>query len=317
MDTLYALVMNEKYFQSKEDYRSTAPKPLDFPEVADQVKKVLDAVESLAEVANGYSPAYIQIDDEGALAKRDKENALWEQVRRTVDAVSENYPSDEIIWAKRARNAPPQSRPFRGGFGTFNDGGHLLQEIKRLVKPGWSVIFKDEVAEMVWRDVTGYLELCYLDRRDHCWGSANMVQYCGSYGKSYKKFVYSVNRAEDGSVAISYDLNRPLYVERGVPPRNYQYVSSDWMRPAARDFMEVAKEHLKKGDKEFYFVAGSDNTTRKALVDGQELVSTPLMPTDIWRYITEAEEKWLRVTPVKALPGQRGIVARAEIVLQL
>ena len=80
--------------------------------------------------------------------------------------------------------------------------------------------------------------------------------------------------------------------------------------------MEVAKEHLKKGDKEFYFVAGSDNTTRKALVDGQELVSTPLMPTDIWRYITEAEEKWLRVTPVKALPGQRGIVARAEIVLQ-
>lgn len=317
MDELYALVMNEKYFQSKEDYRSTAPKPLDFPEVADQVKKVLDAVEALAEVANGYSPAYIQIDDEGALAKRDKENALWEQVRRTVDAVSENYPSDEIVWAKRARNAPPQSRPFRGGFGTFNDGGHLLQEIKRLVKPGWSVIFKDEVAEMVWRDVTGYLELCYLDRRDRCWGSANMVQYCGSYGKSYKKFVYSVNRAEDGSVAISYDLNRPLYVERGAPPRNYQYVSSDWMRPAARDFMEVAKEHLKKGDKEFYFVAGSDNTTRKALVDGQELVSTPLMPTDIWRYITEAEEKWLRVTPVKALPGQRGIVARAELVLQL
>lgn len=241
---------------------------------------------------------------------------MWEQVRRTVDAVSENYPSDEIVWAKRSKKTPPQPRPFRGGFGTFNNGAHLLEEIKYLVKPGWSVIFKGEVAEMVWRDVNGYLELCYLDRRDRCWGSTDMVRYCGSYGKSYKKFAYSVNRAEDGSVAISYDLNRPLYVERGAPPRNYQYLSSDWMRPAARDFMEVAKEHLKKGDKEFYFVAGSDNTTRKALVDGQELISTPLMPTDIWLYITEAEEKWLRVTPVKALPGQRGIVTRAEIVLQ-
>lgn len=319
MDAFYALTTNKQYFGRVNKYSDdyyVVPQSLEFPEVADQLKKVLDAVEALAEVANGYSPAYIQIDDEGALHKRDKENALWEQVRRTVDAVSENYPSDEIVWAKRSKKTPPQPRPFRGGFGTFNNGAHLLEEIKYLVKPGWSVIFKDEVAEMVWRDVNGYLELCYLDRRDRCWGSANMVQYCGSYGKSYKKFVYSVNRAEDGSVAISYDLDRPLYVERGAPPRNYQYVSSDWMRPAARDFMEVAKEHLKKGDKEFYFVAGSDNTTRKALVDGQELVSTPLMPTDIWRYITEAEEKWLRVTPVKALPGQRGIVARAEIVLQ-
>lgn len=320
MEAFYALTTNKQYFGRVNNYSDDSyvvPQPLEFPEVADQLKKVLDAVESLAEVADGYSPAYIQIDDECALAKRDKENALWEQVRRTVDAVSENYPSDEIVWAKRAKKTPPQPRPFKGGFGTVNNGAHLLEEIKYLVKPGWSVIFKDEVAEMVWRDVTGYLELCYLDRRDRCWGSTDMVRYCGSYGKSYKRFAYSINRAEDGSVAISYDLSRPLYIERGAPPRNYQYLSSDWMRPAARDFMEVAKEYLKKGDKEFYFVAGSDNTTRKALVDGQELVSTPLMPTDIWLYITEAEEKWLRVTPVKALPGQRGIVARAELVLQL
>jgi len=319
MEAFYTLTTNKQYFGRVNNYSDDSyvvPQPLEFPEVADQLKKVLDAVEALAEVANGYSPAYIQIDDEGALHKRDKENALWEQVRRTVDAVSENYPSDKIVLAKHARKTPPQPRPFRGGFGTFNNGAHLLEEIKYLVKPGWSVIFKDEVAEMVWRDVTGYLELCYL-RVSRCWDSANMSQYRGSYAKSYKQFVYSVNRAEDGSVAISYDLDRPLYVERGAPPRNYQYVSSDWMRPAARDFMEVAKEHLKKGDKEFYFVAGSDNTTRKALVDGQELVSTPLMPTDIWRYITEAEEKWLRVTPMKALPGQRGIVARAELLLQL
>lgn len=53
---------------------------------------------------------------------------------------------------------------------------------------------------------------------------------------------------------------------------------------------------LEQADK--YFVAA--NETEKSL-----------------RTITpEAEEKWLRVTPVKALPGQRGIVARAEIVLQ-
>lgn len=315
MEAFYALTTNKQYFGRVNNYSDDSyvvPQPLEFPEVADQLEKVLDAVEALAEVANSYSPAYIQIDDEGALHKRDKENALWEQVRRTVDAVSENYPSDDIVWAKRSKKTPPQPRPFRGGFGTFNNGAHLLEEIKYLVKPGWSVIFKDEVAEMVWRDVNGYLDLCYL-RVDRCWDSANMSQYRGSYAKSYKQFVYSVNRAEDGSVAISYDLYRPLSVERGAPPRNFQYVSRDWMRPAAQDFMKVVKEHLKEGDKEFYFVAGSDNVTRKALVDGQELVSTPLMPTDIWRYITEEEEKWLRVTPVKALPGQRGIIARAEL----
>ena len=316
IDAFYALTTNKQYFGRVNKYSDdyyVVPQPLDFPEVADQLKKVLDAVEALAEVANGYSPAYIQIDDEGALHKREKENALWEQVRRTVDAVSENYPSDEIVWAKRSKKTPPQPRPFRGGFGTFNNGAHLLEEIKYLVKPGWSVIFKDEVAEMVWRDVNGYLKTYHYGAVDHCWGSTDMVRYRGQYARSDKRFSYSINRAEDGSVAISYDFSMPWYVERGSLPRNYHAASEDWMLPAAKHFMSVVEEHQKQGDKEFFFVAGSDNVTRKAIVDGQELVSTPLMPTDIWRYITEEEEKWLRVTPVKALPGQRGIIARAEL----
>ena len=63
----------------------------------------------------------------------------------------------------------------------------------------------------------------------------------------------------------------------------------------------------------FYFVAGSDNKTRKSLVDGRELLATSLTPADILYLARQRGVNMPEMVVEKALPGQRGLLVRTGI----
>ena len=62
-----------------------------------------------------------------------------------------------------------------------------------------------------------------------------------------------------------------------------------------------------------YFVAGSDNRTRKSLVDGRELLATSLTPADILYIARHRGITMPTMVVEKALPGQRGLLVRTGI----
>ena len=62
-----------------------------------------------------------------------------------------------------------------------------------------------------------------------------------------------------------------------------------------------------------YFVAGSDNKTRKSLVDGRELLATSLTPADILYIARQRGITMPTMVVEKALPGQRGLLVRTNI----
>ena len=63
-----------------------------------------------------------------------------------------------------------------------------------------------------------------------------------------------------------------------------------------------------------YFVAGSDNKTRKSLVDGRELLATSLTPADILCIARNRGITMPTMVVEKALPGQRGLLVRTNLI---
>ena len=61
-----------------------------------------------------------------------------------------------------------------------------------------------------------------------------------------------------------------------------------------------------------YFVAGSDNRTRRSLVDGCELLATSLTPADILYIASNRGITMPTMVVEKALPGQRGLLVRTH-----
>ena len=62
-----------------------------------------------------------------------------------------------------------------------------------------------------------------------------------------------------------------------------------------------------------YFVAGSDNKTRKSLVNGRELLATSLTPADILYIARQRGVNMPAMVVEKAMPGQRGLLVRTNI----
>lgn len=63
-----------------------------------------------------------------------------------------------------------------------------------------------------------------------------------------------------------------------------------------------------------YFVAGSDNKTRRSLVEGRELLATSLTPADILYIARNRSVTMPTMVVEKALPGQRGLLVRTNLI---
>ena len=67
-------------------------------------------------------------------------------------------------------------------------------------------------------------------------------------------------------------------------------------------------------DPVFYFVAGSDNKTRRSLVEGRELLATSLTPADILYCARNRGVTMPAMVVEKALPGRRGLLVRTSFI---
>lgn len=80
-----------------------------------------------------------------------------------------------------------------------------------------------------------------------------------------------------------------------------------------RLFDRFVKDVLTSKEPVQYFVAGSDNKTRKSLVDGRELLAIYLTPADILYIARQRGVNMPEMVVEKALPGQRGLLVRTNI----
>lgn len=84
------------------------------------------------------------------------------------------------------------------------------------------------------------------------------------------------------------------------------------VEPVFRRFDYETQRNLSRLARD-YFVAGSDNKTRRSLVDGHELLATALTPADMLEIARQRGVAMPAMVVEKALPGQRGLLVRTNL----
>ena len=92
---------------------------------------------------------------------------------------------------------------------------------------------------------------------------------------------------------------------------NTSSLSSTW--DIEKELKSLLNDVAASKEPVLYFVAGSDNKTRKSLVDGRELLATSLTPADILYLARQRGVNMPEMVVEKALPGQRGLLVRTNI----
>ena len=182
----------------------------------------------------------------------------------------------------------------------------VISWLRDYVEPGYPVIFKGEAARSITWDIVAYLqrpegEAGIFDlREDKLADEASILTHVGE-DEAVKVTV------TDGPscYALSFDCYKR---------------SSDGMwdlRAGARReeqaFEQFVADVAASKEPVLYFVAGSDNKTRKSLVDGRELLATSLTPADILYVARQRGVNMPTMVVEKALPGQRGLLVRTNI----
>lgn len=182
-----------------------------------------------------------------------------------------------------------------------------LSWLREYVEPGYPVIFKGEASRDITMSMVAYLqrpegEVGIYDLREETLGNGASIFTHTGEDEAVKVMV------NEGSecIALSFDCYKR---------------SSDGMwdlRAGARREEQAFEQFVddvraSKGPV-FYFVAGSDNRTRRSLVGGRELLATSLTPADI---LYSARNRGITMPDMvveKALPGQRGLLVRTNFI---
>lgn len=182
----------------------------------------------------------------------------------------------------------------------------VISWLRTYVGPGYPVIFKSEVERYITEHMVAYLqrpegEAGIYDLREEMLGNGSSILTHAGEDEAVKVMV------NEGSecIALSFDCYK----------RNSD---GTWnLRAGARReeqaFEQFVDDVRASKDPVFYFVAGSDNKTRKSLVDGRELLATSLMPADIPYLARQRGVNMPEMVVEKALPGQMGLLVRTNI----
>ncbi len=286
------------------------------PELVQQVGKVRDAVAEFITTAEGYWPAYTQID--GAPAESAEGElfgveplADWErellgdpvdprrEVAETVAKVSAVHPRRNALRVEDVNELVESPKPSKWAF------EEVLSWLRDYVEPGYPVIFKGDAEIYIVENMVAYLQ--------------RPEGETGIYGLQENELAEGVSVlthvGEDEAMKVTVDhnlgciaLSFSRYTRRGNTWK------SSWHEKNKEQAFEwfVADVAASK-EPVFYFVAGSDNRTRKSLVDGRELLATSLTPADILYIARQRGVTMPTMVVEKALPGQRGLLVRTNI----
>ena len=289
------------------------------PELVQQVGKVRDAVAEFITTAEGYWPAYTQID--GAPAESAEGElfgveplAEWErellgdpvdprrEVASIIAKVSAVHPGRYTYEKRRAEDANELVASPKPSKWAFEE---VLSWLRDYVEPGYPVIFKGDAEIYIVENMVAYLQRpegetgIYGLQEDEL-ADGTSILTCTSEDEAMKVTVDH----NLGCIALSFSR----YTRRGNT-----WKSSWHEKNKEQAFEWFMADVAASKEPVFYFVAGSDNKTRKSLVDGRELLATSLTPADILYIARQRGVNMPEMVVEKALPGQRGLLVRTNI----
>lgn len=289
------------------------------PELVQQVGKVRDAVAEFITTAEGYWPAYTQID--GAPAESAEGElfgveplAEWErellgdpvdprrEVASIIAKVSAVHPGRYTYEKRRAEDANELVASPKPSKWAFEE---VLSWLRDYVEPGYPVIFKGEAARYIIENMVTYIqrpqgETGVFDLRADKLADGISLLTCTSEDEAMKVTVDH----NLGCIALSFSR----YTRRGNT-----WKSSWHEKNKEQAFEWFMADVAASKEPVTYFVAGSDNKTRKSLVDGRELLAIYLTPADILYIARQRGVTMPTMVVEKALPGQRGLLVRTNI----
>lgn len=286
------------------------------PELVQQVEKVRDAVTEFVAVAERYWPAYTQIDGPAPAAVDGSEGLVdWE--RELLGEPTD--PRREVAAAVAKVSAV---HPAWTGYGEYrkledvdalvastNPSEYAFEEVlswlRDYVEHGYPVVFKGDAAGYIVENMVVYIQRPKSEpgmfdlQEDKLAKGATVFTHTGE-----EEAVKVTVDEGPGCVALAFDT--------------YQRWGNRWEqrgldRRGEKAFDQFTADVRASKEPVHYFVADSDNKTRRSLVDGHDLLATTLTPADILHAARQRGVTMPAMSVEKALPGQRGLLIRTHL----
>jgi hypothetical protein len=313
----YDIPLNERQISYEEYLRMGLEgffKLLDNAELSTEPLEALDkdATKSVTEDASPTIPYTEAPATATGGSDSSEELAEWErellgdpvdprrEIAETIAKVSTHHPGRKAWMVDDVNELVASLKPSEYAF------EEVVSWLRTYVGPGYPVIFKGEAARSITWGIVAYLqrpegEAGIFDlREDKLADGASILTHVGE-----KEAVKVMVTHGPSCYALSFDCYK----------RNSD---GTWnLRAGARReeqaFEQFVDDVRASKDPVFYFVAGSDNKTRKSLVEGRELLATSLTPADILYCARNRGVTMPAMVVEKALPGQRGLLVRTNI----
>lgn len=315
----YDVPLNERQISYEEYLRMGLEdffKLLDNAELSTETLEPLDKDATKSAIAEDASPAipYAEAPATATGGSDSDELADWErelleddapvdprrEIAETIAKVSAVHPGRDMQRVEDVNELVASPKPSKYAF------EEVLSWLRDYVEPGYPVIFKGEAARSITWGIVAYLqrpqgEAGLFDlREDELADEVHILTHIG----------------EDEAVKVMVNHGPSCYVLSFDCYKRSSDGMWDLRAGAEREeqaFEWFVDDVLHSKEPVFYFVAGSDNTTRKSLVEGRELLATSLTPADILYIARQRGVNMPEMVVEKALPGQRGLLVRTNI----
>ena len=314
----YDVPLNERDISYEEYLRMGLEdffKLLDNAELSTETLEPLDkdATKSVTEDAPPTIP-YTEAPATAAGGSGSDELAEWErellgddepvdprrEIAETIAKVSTVHPGRDMQRVEDVNELVASPKPSKYAF------EEVLSWLRDYVEPGYPVIFKGDAEIYIVENMVAYLQRpedetgIYGLQEDELADGASILTHVGE-----KEAVKVTVTHGPNCIALSFDCYKRssdgMWDLRAGAKREEQ--AFEWFV----DDVLHSKEPVQ------YFVAGSDNRTRKSLVDGRELLAIYLTPADILYIARQRGVNMPEMVVEKALPGQRGLLVRTNI----
>lgn len=222
------------------------------------------------------------------------------EIAETIAKVSTHHPGRKAWMVDDVNDLVASPKPSEYAF------EEVVSWLRTYVGPGYPVIFKGEAARSITWGIVAYLqrpegEAGIFDlREDKLADGASILTHVGE-----KEAVKVMVTHGPSCYALSFDCYKRSsdgMWELRAGARREEQAFEQFM-----DDVHSSKEPV------YYFVTGSDNRTRRSLVEGRELLATSLTPADILYIASNRGITMPTMVVEKALPGQRGLLVRTNL----
>ena len=309
--------LNEREISYEEYLRLGLEEFIKVLNKAESVEEELPADDSLGisdadTTSEGTSEA--PASDAAALPAEPEPLADWErellgdpvdprrEVAETVAKVSAVYPWQDTLKVEDVNELVASPKP----------SDYLFEEVvswlRTYVEPGYPVIFKGDASSYITEHMVAYLQRPQGKADIFGLQETKLAEGVSILTHVGKKEAVKVT-VDEGPNCIALSFNKRL---RRIDVRDAWFVFTN-ANVKEQAFEQFVADVAASKEPVLYFVAGSDNKTRKSLVEGRELLATSLTSADILYLAYQHGMNMPAMVVEKALPGQRGLLVRTNI----